>query len=232
MISDNIERIKQELPSDVMLVAVSKFHPSAAVREAYACGQRVFAESRPQELQQKALELGGRFPSSPEGPCPGIEWHFIGHLQTNKLKMVLPYASLVQSIDSLHLLKAVSDWGVSNGRVIDVLLEVHIGAEETKQGFHEEEVVDLLFDSEKYPGVRFCGLMGMASHTDDHGTIHTDFARINRLMAYLVELFPELASFRQLSIGMSGAWKIALQHGATIVRIGTAIFGQRDYGTR
>ena len=215
-----------------MLVAVSKFHPSAAVREAYACGQRVFAESRPQELQQKALELGGRFPSSPEGPCPEIEWHFIGHLQTNKLKMVLPYASLVQSIDSLHLLKAVSDWGVSNGRVIDVLLEVHIGAEETKQGFHEEEVVDLLFDSEKYPGVRFCGLMGMASHTDDPGTIHADFARIDGLMAYLVDLFPELASFRQLSIGMSGDWKIALQHGATIVRIGTAIFGQRDYGTR
>ncbi|MDD6150864.1 MAG: YggS family pyridoxal phosphate-dependent enzyme [Bacteroidales bacterium] len=232
MIADNIERIKQELPSDVMLVAVSKFHPSAAVREAYACGQRVFAESRPQELQQKALELGGRFPSSPEGPCPEIEWHFIGHLQTNKLKMVLPYASLVQSIDSLHLLKAVSDWGVSNGRVIDVLLEVHIGAEETKQGFHEEEVVDLLFDSEKYPGVRFCGLMGMASHTDDPGTIHADFARIDGLMAYLVDLFPELASFRQLSIGMSGDWKIALQHGATIVRIGTAIFGQRDYGTR
>ena len=232
MIADNIERIKQELPSDVMLVAVSKFHPSAAVREAYACGQRVFVESRPQELQQKALELGGRFPSSPEGPCPEIEWHFIGHLQTNKLKMVLPYASLVQSIDSLHLLKAVSDWGVSNGRVIDVLLEVHIGAEETKQGFHEEEVVDLLFDSEKYPGVRFCGLMGMASHTDDPGTIHADFARIDGLMAYLVDLFPELASFRQLSIGMSGDWKIALQHGATIVRIGTAIFGQRDYGTR
>ena len=232
MIADNIERIKQELPSDVMLVAVSKFHPSAAVREAYACGQRVFAESRPQELQQKALELGGRFPSSPEGPCPEIEWHFIGHLQTNTLKMVLPYASLVQSIDSLHLLKAVSDWGVSNGRVIDVLLEVHIGAEETKQGFHEEEVVDLLFDSEKYPGVRFCGLMGMASHTDDPGTIHADFARIDGLMAYLVDLFPELASFRQLSIGMSGDWKIALQHGATIVRIGTAIFGQRDYGTR
>ena len=232
MIADNIERIKQELPSDVMLVAVSKFHPSAAVREAYACGQRVFAESRPQELQQKDLELGGRFPSSPEGPCPEIEWHFIGHLQTNKLKMVLPYASLVQSIDSLHLLKAVSDWGVSNGRVIDVLLEVHIGAEETKQGFHDEEVVDLLFDSEKYPGVRFCGLMGMASHTDDPGTIHADFARIDGLMAYLVDLFPELASFRQLSIGMSGDWKIALQHGATIVRIGTAIFGQRDYGTR
>ena len=232
MIADNIERIKQELPSDVMLVAVSKFHPSAAVREAYACGQRVFAESRPQELQQKALELGGRFPSSPEGPCPEIEWHFIGHLQTNKLKMVLPYASLVQSIDSLHLLKAVSDWGVSNGRVIDVLLEVHIGAEETKQGFHEEEVVDLLFNSEKYRGVRFCGLMGMASHTDDPGTIHADFARIDGLMAYLVDLFPELASFRQLSIGMSGDWKVALQHGATIVRIGTAIFGQRDYGTR
>lgn len=232
MIADNIERIKQELPSDVMLVAVSKFHPSAAVREAYACGQRVFAESRPQELQQKALELGGRFPSSPEGPCPEIEWHFIGHLQTNKLKMVLPYVTLVQSVDSLHLLKAINDWGSRNGRVTDVLLEVHIGAEETKQGFREEEVVDILFDAGNYPFVRFCGLMGMASNTDDTDTVAADFTRIDSLMAYLVDLFPELASFRQLSIGMSGDWKIALQHGATIVRIGTAIFGQRDYGTR
>lgn len=232
MIRENLDNIRKELPSDIKLVAVSKFHPAEDIVEAYGAGQRFFGENRPQELCAKAQALGGLFPGGEAGPCPGIEWHFIGHLQTNKLKMVLPYVSLVQSIDSLHLLKAVSDWGVANVRVVDVLLEVHIGAEETKQGFHEEEVVDILFDSEKYPGVRFCGLMGMASHTDDPETIHSDFARIDGLMAYLVDLFPELTSFRQLSIGMSGDWKIALQHGATIVRIGTAIFGQRDYGAR
>ena len=229
MIRDNIQSIRKELPSDVTLVAVSKFHPVEEMLEAYEAGQRVFGENRPQEFCAKAQALGGRFPGGEGGRCPDIEWHFIGHLQTNKLKMVLPYASLVQSVDSLHLLKAIDDWGKANGRTVDVLLEVHIGAEETKQGFHEEEVVDLLFDAEKYQGVRFCGLMGMASNTDDEETIHSDFARIDGLMAYLVDLFPELGSFRQLSIGMSGDWRLALAHGATIVRIGTAIFGPRQY---
>jgi len=232
MIRENLENIRKELPSDITLVAVSKFHPVEALKEAYDAGQRVFGESRPQEFAAKAAELGGRFPGGESGECPEIEWHFIGHLQTNKLKMVLPYASLVQSIDSVHLLKAVDAWGGANGKVIDVLLEVHIGAEETKQGFHEEEVVDLLFDADRYPNIRFCGLMGMASNTDDEETVEADFARIDALMAYLVDLFPELTSFRTLSIGMSGDWKIALKHGATVVRIGTAIFGQRDYGTR
>ena len=220
MIRTNLERIRKELPPDVKLVAVSKFHSEEEILEAYAAGQRVFGENRPQELCAKAQSLAAR--------CPDIEWHFIGHLQTNKIKMVLPYASLVQSIDSAHLLKAVSEWSLASGKVTDVLMEVHIGAEETKQGFREEEVVDLLFDWEKYPGVRFCGLMGMASHTDDAETIHADFARIDGLMAYLVDLFPELGSFRQLSIGMSDDWPLALEHGATIVRIGTAIFGPRQ----
>jgi len=218
MIEENINRIKSELPSGVKLVAVSKFHPMEAILEAYQAGQTVFGENRPQELAVKAVQL-------PQD----IEWHFLGHLQTNKLKMVLPYATLVQSVDSVHLLQAIDNWGSNNDKVISVLLELHIGAEETKQGFHEEEILDILFHAEDYKNIRFCGLMGMASHTDDEEVINADFARIDSFMAYLVDLFPELESFNQLSIGMSDDWRIAVQHGSTMVRIGTAIFGAREY---
>lgn len=211
--------LRHKLPSGVELVAVSKFHPVESIREAYDAGQRIFAESRPQELAAKAAELD----------LPGLEWHFIGHLQTNKLKMVLPHVSLVQSVDSVHLLDAISRWGVQNGRRVDVLLEMHIAAEESKQGFHEEELLELLFNADKYRGVRFCGLMGMATNTTDESVVESDFTRIDSFMAYLVELFPELDSFRQLSIGMSQDWQVALNHGSTMVRIGTAIFGDRAY---
>ena len=218
MIGENLQRIKSELPSGVKLVAVSKFHPLEAILEAYQAGQTVFGENRPQELAAKAVQL-------PQD----IEWHFLGHLQTNKLKMVLPYATLVQSVDSVHLLQAIDNWGSANDKVISVLLELHIGAEETKQGFHEEEILDILFHAEDYKNIRFCGLMGMASHTDDQEVIHADFERIDTFMAYLVDLFPELRDFNQLSIGMSDDWPIAVQHGSTMVRIGTAIFGAREY---
>ena len=219
MIQENIIAIREKLPPGVKLVAVSKFHPEAAIREAYAAGQRVFGENRPQEFAAKVEALSDL----------ALEWHFLGHLQTNKLKMVLPYADLVESVDSLHLLDAIQDWGKANGKVISVLLELHIGAEQTKQGFHEEEVLDILFRAEKYTHVRFCGLMGMASHTDDEDDIRADFARIADFKAYLDDLFPELTDFRELSIGMSGDWPIALDYGATVVRIGTAIFGERQY---
>lgn len=218
MIEDNLNRIKSELPSEVKLVAVSKFHPLEAILEAYQAGQTVFGENRPQELFAKAVQL-------PQD----IEWHFLGHLQTNKLKMVLPYATLVQSVDSVHLLEAIDNWGSANDKVISVLLELHIGAEETKQGFHEEEILDILFHAGDYKFIRFCGLMGMASHTDDQEVINADFERIDTFMAYLVDLFPELKDFNQLSIGMSDDWRIAVQHGSTMVRIGTAIFGAREY---
>ena len=194
MIRENIAAIRRELPPEVKLVAVSKFHPVEAIREACDAGQRVFGENRP-----------------------------------HKLKLVLPYASLVESVDSLHLLDAIQDWGKANGKVVSVLLELHIGAEQTKQGFKEEEILDILFRAEKYTNIRFCGLMGMATHTDCEDDIRADFARIADFKAYLQDLFPELADFRELSIGMSGDWRIALGYGATIVRIGTAIFGERQY---
>lgn len=218
MIAYNLERIKTELPSGVKLVAVSKFHPLEAILEAYNEGQRAFGENRPQEFARKAVQL-------PQD----IEWHFIGHLQTNKLKLVLPYASLVESVDTLHLLEAINAWGEKNEKVTDILLEVHIGAEETKQGFTPSEVKAVLQMAGEFPYVRLCGLMGMASHTDDEEAIRGDFAVIKGLFDDCKAAYPSLAGFAQLSIGMSDDWRIALDYGCTEVRIGTAIFGNRSY---
>lgn len=200
----------------MLLVAVSKFHPAEAVMEAYRAGHRCFGESRPQELMAKANAL-------PKDIC----WHFIGHLQTNKLKMVLPYVKMVESVDSLHLLEAIDRWGVENGLVTDVLLELHVAAEETKQGFSCEEILPLL--SRQWRGVRLRGLMGMATNTSDEAVIRADFRKISDFKQLINNNFPQLDRFDQLSIGMSGDWPVALEYGATIVRIGTAIFGSRVY---
>lgn len=215
MISDNLNNILKKLPSEVTLVAVSKFHPIERLQEAYAAGQRIFAESRPQELAAKV----GEMPAD-------VQWHFIGHLQTNKLKLVLPYVTLVQSVDSLHLLEAISAWAVANERVIDVLLELHLGAEETKQGFSEDEIMALV-SGEGAEGIRIRGLMGMATNTDDMSVVERDFARIESLYRRIQAM--GLPGFDTLSIGMSGDWPVAVKHGATMVRIGTDIFGPREY---
>lgn len=215
MISDNLNNILKKLPSEVTLVAVSKFHPVERLQEAYAAGQRIFAESRPQELAAKV----GEMPAD-------VQWHFIGHLQTNKLKLVLPYVTLVQSVDSLHLLEAISAWAVANERVIDVLLELHLGAEETKQGFSEDEIMALV-SGEGAEGIRVRGLMGMATNTDDMAVVEQDFARIESLYRRIQAM--GLPGFDTLSIGMSGDWPVAVKHGATMVRIGTDIFGPREY---
>ena len=229
MIQEHLQSIYKKLPSGVTLVAVSKFHPVSAIQEAYDAGQRVFAESRPQELSAKVHLLP-----------KDIQWHFIGHLQTNKLKMVLPFVSLVQSVDSLHLLEAISSWAVTNKRVVDVLLELHLGAEETKQGFSAEEILEILpgrgwpgvvehipSPPENCFGVRIRGLMGMATNTEDVRVIEQDFVRIEALFKRIQEM--GVPDFDQLSIGMSGDWPLAVQHGATMVRIGTDIFGPREY---
>lgn len=219
-IASEIVKLHSELPSTVKLVAVSKFHPASAVMEAYNAGQRVFGENRPQELFAKAKELPA-----------DIEWHFIGHLQTNKLKMVLPYASIVESVDSLHLLEAIDRWGRDNSKVVDVLLEYHVAAEETKQGFDADEIRSILFSPEPFANIRFRGLMGMATLTSDEHVIEADFRRI-------VSLFDELsarigdspkltADFNLRSFGMTHDYGIAVRMGANIVRIGTLIFGAR-----
>ena len=219
-IAAEITKLHSELPSTVKLVAVSKFHPASAVMEAYDAGQRVFGENRPQELFAKAKELPA-----------DIEWHFIGHLQTNKLKMVLPYASIVESVDSLHLLEAIDRWGRDNSKVVDVLLEYHVAAEETKQGFDADEIRSIMFSPEPFANIRFRGLMGMATLTSDEHVIEADFGRI-------VSLFDELsarigdspkltADFNLRSFGMTHDYGIAVRMGANIVRIGTLIFGAR-----
>lgn len=216
MIAENLSDIKQGLPSGVKLVAVSKFHLASAISEAYQAGQRVFGESRPQEFAEKVKSLPG-----------DIEWHFIGHLQTNKLKLVLPYASLVQSMDSVRLLEAVEKWCAANDKRINCLLELHLGAEETKQGLSEEEIRDILSHKDKYPHIVFRGLMGMATNTDDEDIIRKDFAYISNLMTELESVSGD--DFNELSIGMSGDYKIAIEYGATMVRLGTIIFGERNY---
>ena len=166
----------------------------------------------------------------PEMPSD-IEWHFIGHLQTNKLKLVLPYASLVESIDSKRLLDSVNAWGKANGKVVPVLLELHLGAEETKGGFTDQEIIDILSEyvdaDSAYSHVRIRGLMGMATNTDDEAVIDSDFSRIEAFKKNLDRMFPSLDGFTELSIGMSDDWQLALRHGATIIRVGTAIFGPR-----
>ena len=200
-------------------MAVSKFHSVGQMMEAYDAGQRLFGENRPQELAMKV----------PQMPAD-VEWHFIGHLQTNKLGKVLPYVSMVESIDSLHLLEAVSSWCVAHGKVMDVLLELHLGAEETKGGFTASGIRSVLARPGDFPGVRFCGLMGMATNTSDEAVVRADFRRIAELFRELRAgggERPSLAAFRELSIGMSGDYLIAQEEGSTLVRVGSAIFGPR-----
>lgn len=216
MIASNLVQIRSELPGGVKLVAVSKYRPVGELLQAYDAGQRVFAESRPLELEAKAQAL-------PED----CEWHFIGHLQTNKLRNVLPYVSMIHSVDSLHLLEAIDRANTAAGRVTDVLLEVHVAMEESKQGFDASElrgasVVEALQRDCK--GLRIRGLMAMASNTDDLERVDADFAAAQELFESIRRDNPSLEAFDQLSIGMSGDWRIALRHGATMVRIGSAIF--------
>ena len=228
MVKEIIQKLNRELPATVKLVAVSKFHPFEAIEEAYAAGQRIFAESRPQELLAKVKRLEELRAERGVGYMSDIQWHFIGHLQTNKLKMVLPYVSLVQSVDSERLLNAIQAWGSANGKVISVLLEPHVAAEETKQGFDSEEVYSILQRASEYDHLRFCGIMGMATFTDDESVIRDDFAALRSIYENCRERFDSLsADFNEFSIGMSDDYPIAISLGSTMVRIGSMIFGER-----
>ena len=225
MIKQTINKLHSELPAAVKLVAVSKFHPFESIEEAYEAGQRIFAESRPQELQAKVRQLQEQRPDMGD-----VQWHFIGHLQTNKLKMVLPYVSLVQSVDSVRLLDAIESWAAANDRVINVLLEPHVAAEQTKQGFAEDEIYSILQSAVKgeYKHVRFCGIMGMATFTDDVEIVRSDFAALRSIFDNCRLRFPEITSeFKELSIGMSDDYPVAIEYGSTMVRIGSMIFGER-----
>ena len=234
MISETINRLKRDLPATVKLVAVSKFHPFEAIQEAYEAGQRAFGESRPQELLAKVRRLEElRLERGEPEYMSDIEWHFIGHLQTNKLKMVLPYVSLVQSVDSVRLLEAIDKWGAANGKVVNVLIECHVAAEESKQGFSEEELIGLLSSDVHYANVRICGLMGMATFTDDIDVVRADFQRLLDMQQILHDWIGESPNVcpgcNELSMGMSDDYPIAVEMGSTIVRVGSMIFGERSY---
>ena len=221
-IKESIVLINSELPPTTKLVAVSKFHPVETILEAYDAGQRLFGESRPQELKSKSETLPN-----------DIEWHFIGHLQTNKIKMVVPYATLIHSVDSLHLLREIDNYCSRNDMTTQVLLQLHIASEETKQGFSQEELFGL-FDrlsagEEKFTNVRLRGVMGMASLTDDEDLIRAEFANLVAVHKYIHNYSnPYTVNFDQLSFGMSSDYKIAIEMGSTLVRIGTSIFGIRS----
>ncbi len=230
MIRDIIYKLHSELPAAVKLAAVSKFHPFEAIEEAYAAGQRIFAESRPQELYAKVLRLEEiRAERGEPGYMADIEWHFIGHLQTNKLKMVLPYVTLVQSVDSVRLLEAVNSWGLANSLTINVLLEPHVAAEDTKQGFSADEIFEIMDSADRFCNVRFKGIMGMATFTEDESIIRSDFSRLRSMFNDVRSSYPQLAyDFTELSIGMSDDYPVAIEYGSTMVRIGSMIFGARQ----
>lgn len=219
-ISENISRIKKTIPDTVTLVAVSKFHPAEAVMEAYNAGQRVFGESRAQELVAKRHHL----PTD-------IEWHFIGQLQTNKVKEIAPFIQMIQSLDSLKLLNEIEKQAAKYHRVIRVLLEIHIAAEETKSGFSPDECRALLETCplQNYPHVQIAGLMGMATNTDDTDQIRREFENLEHLYQEIkTRYFSDKTYFNTLSMGMSADYPLAIEAGSTMVRIGSSIFGERD----
>lgn len=208
------------LPEGVSLCAVSKFHPASAVKEAYDAGQRIFGESRVQELLVKA-------PALPDD----IHWHFIGHLQTNKVRQIVGLVSMIESVDSERLLELIDKESVRAGVVTNVLMQLHVAKEETKFGFYPEELVDY-FASRRFEhlkGVRICGVMGMASNTDDMERVKADFRQIADTRKRILSLVPDLSGFDVVSMGMSGDWQEAVAEGSTLVRIGTSIFGERQY---
>ena len=220
-ISEAIKEIRSGIPSDVTLVAVSKYHLPERIQEAYDFGQRVFGENRPQEMTKKQLLLP-----------KDIQWHMIGHLQTNKVKMIASYVSMIESVDSEKLLKEIDRQAAALGRRIPVLLEIHVAAEETKSGFTPNECREFFENGrhKMFNNVEISGLMCMASHTGDERRIREDFRKVQELFDMLKsEYFPDDAKFRYRSWGMSDDYKIAVEEGSNIVRIGTKIFGERDY---
>lgn len=220
-VKGNLKDVLSTLPDGVRLVAVSKFHPAEYIEEAYREGQRIFGESHEQELSRKVKEL-------PED----IQWHFIGHLQTNKVKYIAPYISMIEAVDSLKLLKEIQKQAEKNGRVIDVLLELHIAEEETKYGLTPDACRQLLDNGEweQMKNVRICGLMMMASNVDDKNQIRNEFTTAKLFFDEVKQkYFADAEYFCERSWGMSDDYPIAIECGSTMVRVGTRIFGPRVY---
>ena len=224
-IAERLDKIRSTLTGGARLVAVSKFHPAEYIEMAHAAGQRLFGESRVQELVEKWEQLHEAYPD--------IVWHFIGPLQTNKVKYIAPFISMIESVTSERLLSEICRQAQRVGRTLPILLEVHVAEEETKSGFTPDEIRALVTrihdEPELYRGVALHGLMAMASHVEDEAKISEEFASVRRLFEELrasgLLLSPEL--FTELSMGMSGDYPLALREGATLIRIGSAIFGDR-----
>ena len=220
MIAEEIKKIHSLLPPGVELCAVSKFHPAKAVEEAYDAGQRIFGESRVQELLDKVKVLPG-----------DIKWHFIGHLQTNKVRHLIGKVTLIESVDSERLLDLIDKESEKAGVVTRVLMQLHVAREETKFGFCPEELLEY-FSNRKFENLKathICGVMGMASNTDDMKRVREDFRLISATKDEIMKIAPDLRGFDIVSMGMSGDWPLAVEEGANLVRIGTAIFGSRNY---
>ena len=218
-IADNLEKINKQVPAGVQLVAVSKTKPISDIEEAYNAGQRVFGENKVQEMEDK-------FRALPKD----IEWHLIGHLQSNKVKYIAPFVSMIHAVDSEQLLKVIDKEGAKNNRIIECLIQIHIAQEDTKFGFSEKEAIDLFQSNNwmQYNHVRIRGLMGMATFTDDNKQIRLEFKSLKRLFDLIKSTsMREEESFNQLSMGMSGDFQIGIEEGSTLVRVGSAIFGDR-----
>ncbi len=219
-IHQNLKNILKELPQGVKLIAVSKTKPVLLISEAYEAGQRIFGENKAQDMAAKFPQLSN-----------DIEWHFIGHLQTNKVKFIAPFVTLIHAVDSLKLLKEINKQAVKNKRSINCLLQFHIATEETKFGLDMAEAEEILENHElkKLGNIKICGLMGMATFTSKAELIHKEF---RQLRSYFTQLknkyFSAKAEFKEISMGMSGDYTIAIEEGSTMVRIGTKIFGARN----
>lgn len=220
-IPERINEVLKAIPGEVKLVAVSKTKPNEDIMEAYEGGYRIFGENKPQELKQKHEDLP-----------KDIEWHMIGHLQTNKVKYIAPFVSLIHAIDSFKLLKEVNKQAAKNERVIDCLLQFHIADEESKFGYSLQEVEELL-NSDEYKELQFIrivGVMGMATFTNDEQQVKSEFKNLKQNFDFLKQnYFAEEEAFCEISMGMSGDYKLAIEEGSTMVRVGSSIFGARNY---
>lgn len=220
-LSEKINNIQKTLPAGVRLVAVSKYHPASLIQEAYDAGQRIFGESHVQELVAKHDALP-----------KDIEWHFIGHLQTNKVKYIAPFVSLIHAVDSERLLIEIDKQAKRCGRTIPVLLQVHVAKETTKFGFTPDELLNFMENGNwrQYTNIRFSGIMCMATNTDDEALIASEFEQAKTLFHRIKEkYFSDSNTFYECSWGMSGDYPIAIEHGSTLIRIGSMIFGERTY---
>lgn len=220
-LSEKINNIQKTLPAGVRLVAVSKYHPASLIQEAYDAGQRIFGESHVQELVAKHDALP-----------KDIEWHFIGHLQTNKVKYIAPFVSLIHAVDSERLLIEIDKQAKRSGRTIPVLLQVHVAKETTKFGFTPDELLNFMENEDwrQYTNIRFSGIMCMATNTDDEALIASEFEQAKTLFHRIKEkYFSDSDTFNECSWGMSGDYPIAIEHGSTLIRIGSMIFGERAY---